>query len=157
MIRITRLTDYAIVLMTHCAHHADRPIHTARDLSVEAKLPLPTVGKLLKALVRRGLMTSHRGVNGGYSLARRSDQITVADVIEAIEGPVAITDCSSAEVHDSCELETQCPVRTNWQMINGAVWEALARITLAQLSQPMPAPFVRIQAPGPRLEAPKGF
>ena len=147
MIRMTRMTDYGIVLLTHCARQKDRPIHTARDLAAESHLPLPTVGKILKALARAGLLASHRGVNGGYALARRPESISVAEIITALEGPVAITECSG-EVHDDrCELERMCPVRSNWQRINDVVWEALSRISLAELTRPLPPRLVALGSP----------
>ncbi|MBI3449753.1 MAG: SUF system Fe-S cluster assembly regulator [Acidobacteria bacterium] len=136
MIRMTRLTDYAMVLLTVCARHPERPLHNTRDLAAEAHLPLPTVGKILKLLAKEGLLVSHRGVRGGYVLARQPDKITVAEILEALEGPVAITDCSSHE-EAQCELETNCPVASNWQKINQVVLNALGGITLSELARPL--------------------
>ena len=143
MIRMTKMTDYAIVLLTECARHADRPIHTARDLAADSQVPLPTVGKILKLLVRQGLLVSHRGVKGGYSLARRPSKISIADIIMAMEGPIALTECIS-DVPGTCELERQCPVHSNWQRINDAVRTALDMITLEEMSRPVPGPLVTI-------------
>jgi len=152
MIRMTRLTDYGIVLLTHYARTPERPIRTARDLAAENRLPLPTVGKILKGLARRGILASHRGVNGGYSLARSPEAISVADVITALEGPVAITECSSHGDHAVCDLERRCPVRSNWRRINDAVREALGRITLAELSRPDAEPLVTLNT-GHRIQS----
>ena len=146
MVQMSRLTDYGIVLMTHCARHADRSTHNARDLAAEAHLPLPTVGKILKALTRKGLLLSQRGVKGGYGLARSPEDITVAEIISALEGPVAITKCSQSTGAD-CGLERLCPVRTNWQRINSVVWEALGKITLHEMAQPLPPrDFIAVHA-----------
>jgi len=161
MIRMTRMTDYSIVLMTYCARHLDRPIHTTRDLAAEAHLPLPTVGKILKLLARNGLMQSHRGVKGGYALARRPDQITIAEVIVALEGPIAITDCSGELTH-RCELECTCPVGGNWQLINEAVRRALGELTLADIAKPLPKTLISVYGAGagavlPMLPEQKGI
>jgi len=143
MIRMTRLTDYGMVLLTFCARHPERPLANTRDLAAEAHLPVPTVGKILKLLAKKGLLVSHRGVRGGYVLARHPDQITVADIVNALEGPVAITDCS-AHSETTCDLEQSCPVATNWQRINQVVWDALGGITLAELARPLPERLVTL-------------
>ena len=95
MIRLGKLTDYGLVLMTYIAHSHDRSLHTARDLAVESRLPLPTVSKLLKELLQGGLLVSQRGIKGGYSLAREPREISVAEVIAVLEGPIALTECST--------------------------------------------------------------
>ena len=96
MIRITKQTDYGIVLLTHLAAHPDRHFN-APELAAEARLPLPMVSKILKLLAREGLLASHRGVKGGYSLARPAEEISMAEIIAALEGPIAITECVSVE------------------------------------------------------------
>jgi len=154
MIRLTRMTDYSIVLMTYCARHMDRPIHTTRDLATEARLPLPTVGKILKLLARNGLMQSHRGVKGGYALARRPDQITVAEIIVALEGPIAITDCSNEQNHP-CEIEGYCPVGGNWQLINETVRRALGELTLAEIAKPLGKNLIPVSGQSADSIAPK--
>lgn len=131
MIRLGRLTDYGIVLMAHLADAGDGP-HTARDLAAETQLPLPAVSKLLKTLTRAGLLVSSRGAKGGYRLARAANQITVPEMIEALEGPIALTDCTLHE--GACSQEPSCHVRTPWQRINQAVHDALARVRLADLA-----------------------
>ena len=133
MIRITKQTDYGIVLLTHLAAHPDRQ-YAAPELAAEARLPLPMVSKILKLLARDGLLASHRGVKGGYSLARAAEEISMAEIIAALEGPIAITECISVE--SDCSHEALCPVRGNWQRINLAVRSALEGISLAEMAQP---------------------
>lgn len=142
MIRISRLTDYSIVLLTHVARGGVDRIHNARDLASEAELPLPTVSKLLKTLTKTGFLESHRGVQGGYALARPPESITMVEIISALEGPVAITLCS--EGPGSCELEHQCPTRSNLVIINRAIRGALEGIRLSDLAAPRPLQLVNI-------------
>jgi FeS assembly SUF system regulator len=134
MIRITKQTDYGIVLLTHLAAQADRQLN-APELAAETQLPLPMVSKILKLLVREGLLVSHRGVKGGYSLGRLPEEITMAEIISSLEGPIAITEC--IEVSSDCSHEQLCPVRSNWQRINEAVRGALEGITLAEMTSPL--------------------
>ena len=136
MIRLTRLTDYGIVLMSHLAVHGDRRWNAA-DLAADTKLPAPTVSKILKLLVRADLLDSHRGVKGGYSLARSSSDISVVDIIDALDGPIALTECSD-ESGDDCSYEADCRVKTNWQRINQVVKEALSQVTLEEMSARVP-------------------
>jgi len=147
MFRMTRLTDYGIVLLTHCMRHPERPIHTTRDLAAESNLPLPTVGKILRALARKGILSSRRGVKGGYALVRQADEISIAEIIGALEGPISLTECSG-EHPGSCEFEPTCPVGPSWQRINRAVRDALQRITLHELTQPLPERFVNLGGVG---------
>ena len=107
MIRISRLTDYGIVLMSHMAAHGDR-VHNATEVAAEAHLPLPTVSKLLRLLAKEGLLESHRGVKGGYGLARPAEDITVGTIITALEGPIAITTCTN-DSPGECEHEPHLP------------------------------------------------
>ncbi len=140
MIRIAKLTDYGIVLLTHFAAEPEQATHTARDLAARANLPLPTVSKLLKLLSRAGLLISHRGVSGGYSLARPPGEISVAQVIAALEGPIALTECSP-DAHGLCTLESMCPVQSNWRRINRAVLEALEGLRLSDMTRPLAQPL----------------
>jgi FeS assembly SUF system regulator len=133
MLRITKQTDYGIVLMTYFASREAGSVHNARDLAEETALPLPTVSKILKALQRAALLTSHRGVKGGYSLARAPQAISVEEVIAALEGPIAITECLG-ETDDECGIERVCPVRANWHRINEAVRSALQNIPLTEMT-----------------------
>jgi FeS assembly SUF system regulator len=132
MIRISRLTDYGIVLLTHMAAHRDH-VHNASEAAAEAHLPLPTVSKLLRLLTKEGLLASQRGVKGGYGLARAPQQISVAQIVAALEGPIALTACAGSGASD-CEHETLCPVRGHWNLINLAIRQALESITLADLA-----------------------
>jgi len=134
MIRITKQTDYGVVLLTHMAVHADHQ-YNAPDLAAEAHLPLPMVSKILKLLAREGVLVSHRGVKGGYGLARPPQAISMAEIIAALEGPIAITECIE-EVGD-CAHERLCPVRSNWHRINQALLAALQGITLAEMVHPL--------------------
>jgi len=130
------MTDYGIVLLTHFARHPEEQTHNVRDLAAETHLPLPTVSKILKTLTRSGIVVSHRGVRGGYSLARQPEKISVAEIIAALDGPIAITDCTNGSA-GLCDLERLCPVSSNWQRINRAVREALEKISLADMAQPL--------------------
>jgi FeS assembly SUF system regulator len=133
MIRITKQTDYGIVLLTHFATEPGRQ-YNAPDLAAAAQLPLPTVSKILKLLAREGLLLSHRGVKGGYGLARSAQQISMAEIIAALEGPIAMTECE--DEHGDCFHEPVCQVRSNWHRINVAVRAALEGITLAEMALP---------------------
>jgi FeS assembly SUF system regulator len=135
MIRMTRLTDYGIMLLTLFARDSKHPMKSARDLSQEAKLPLPTVSKILKLLARHGLLEAHRGVRGGFTLSRKPDAITMAEVIGALEGPIGVTDCCAPP--SDCGIEKSCIVKSNWMKINRVVLEALGRITLAEMTHPI--------------------
>jgi len=126
------MTDYAVVLATHLAA-AEGP-HAARDLAIQTQIPEPTASKVLRKLTRAGVVMSHRGAKGGYALARSPQQIGVNQVIEAIEGPIAVTECSDETADSLCEYETNCGVRANWQRINVAVHKALSEITLADMA-----------------------
>lgn len=136
MIRITKQTDYGIVLLTHLAAHPERQFN-APDLAQETHLPLPMVSKILKLLVREGILRSQRGVKGGYFLAREAAAVTMAEIIASLEGPIAITEC--IDEGGLCSHTTMCGVRTNWQRINDALLSALTGITLAEMALPLPA------------------
>jgi FeS assembly SUF system regulator len=134
VIRLSRITDYGIVLMVQLARSADAAARNARNLAAETELPVPVVSKVLKCLAREGLLTSQRGSKGGYTLARPPHEITVPEMIKALEGPISLTACS---VHPgACSQASSCDVREPWQQINAAVHGALAKITLADLSAP---------------------
>ena len=147
MLRITKQTDYGIVLMTHFASDKTRSVQNARDLARAAGLPLPTVSKILKGLARAGLLRSHRGVKGGYRLAREPEEVAVGEIIHAIEGPIAITECLDDRGSD-CDIERCCPVRANWQRINEAVREAIQNVPLtAMIPTFPPSPFTAPPTP----------
>lgn len=136
MIRLTKKTDYGIVLLGQMINAEQGRVHNARDLAGLTGLPLPMVGKILKALVRGGLLVSHRGTKGGYRLARPAALIRVSDIIRALEGPIAITECISTEGELQCCVQRPCPVRISWARINEAINDALDAVTLADMVQP---------------------
>ena len=131
MIRITKQTDYAILLLTYVASQEPERVHTSRSLAEWSRLSLPMVSKILKPLSRQGIMVSTRGVKGGYTLARPADQITVGEIIRAIEGPIGMTPCISDP--GSCEQETFCPVKVNWERISRAVRNAVDEVLLSEM------------------------
>ncbi|HET7269054.1 MAG TPA: SUF system Fe-S cluster assembly regulator [Oleiagrimonas sp.] len=133
MLRISRLTDYATVVMTCLATSPDEVLSTAQ-IAECTHLELPTVSKLLKQLARADLVTSFRGVNGGYRLARKARDISLAEIVEALEGPLGMTECSIAP--GQCDHEAHCSVRGNWRRINRAVSGALHAVSLADMLQP---------------------
>lgn len=142
MIRMTKQTDYGFVLLSRLASEPDRVVN-APDLAAECRLPLPMVSKILKMLARAGVVRSHRGVKGGYSLARLPAEISADQIVRALEGPVALTVCIDGSPGE-CDLEAHCSVRGHWQRINVAVEGALARISLAELTAPPTAGLVRL-------------
>lgn len=170
MLRMTRQADYGIVLLTYFAHHppmaasdgkgSQTGIYNARDLAAQVHLPEPMVGKILKLLARAGLLASTRGVKGGYRLARDPAEISVADIVQAIEGPIAITECTNLDAVN-CSIAAMCAVKSNWQTINRVVRDALERISLEQMAGPLSlgrsgklrSDFKRA-APSPELSAP---
>ena len=135
MIRLSRMADYAVVLMTYIATE-DARTRNAAEVACETRLPSPTVSRILKNLARAGLLQSTRGIKGGYMLASPATDITVVDIIAAVDGPIAMTDCVEDGAGE-CDIETFCPLRSHWQVINAAVRGALQQVTLADLSAPM--------------------
>ena len=134
MLRISKLTDYGTLILTHIAGQPDR-LHSASDLAEALGLGLPTVSKILKTLGRHDLVTSLRGARGGYTLARPARSITVADIIDALEDqPFGLTECSATA--GLCERETDCRIRVNWLQINTVVRRALEEVRLADLAGP---------------------
>ena len=142
MFRLSRITDYGIVLMAHIAEQGEDSLHTARELADSTELPLPVVSKILKSLTREGLLRSHRGSKGGYSLERSAAEITVPELITALDGPIHLTECASHS--GACAKEASCHVREPWQRINAAVEDALSRITLEDLISPLPGSIVSL-------------
>lgn len=133
MLRMSRLTDYGtVVLAFMAAGNATGSLHTAAEVAAGTRLGQATVSKLLKALTRAGLVTSVRGSSGGYALARSAREISAAQIIDALEGPVSITECSADT--SRCDLESICGVGAAWQRINVGIRRALGDITLAELS-----------------------
>ncbi|CAG4970946.1 MAG: SUF system Fe-S cluster assembly regulator [Lysobacter sp.] len=146
MLRVTKLTDYATVVLTALA--ADpRAVLSASELAERAGLEPPTVSKLLKPLAQAGLVEGFRGANGGYRLARPAVSISLIEVVEAMEGPLGMTECS---IHTgNCTIEDQCGVRANWRRINDVVVDALRKVTLAQMIDGVPPPDASPEIPSP--------
>jgi FeS assembly SUF system regulator len=134
MIRLSRITDYGIVLLVELARSPEGEARNARHLAAAAELPAPIVSKVLKTLAREGLLASQRGSKGGYSLARDATEITVPDMVTALEGPISLTECATHP--GACLQESNCRVREPWQRINAVVHSALEKITLADLARP---------------------
>jgi FeS assembly SUF system regulator len=132
MIRVAKLTDYAILLLAHLAR-SDRTL-TAQELAQRSSVPLPTVSKLCKELSKVGLVTSHRGRRGGYGLARPPEQISVAEIVEALEGPIALTECSQDA--RSCGLSPTCLAKASWDPVSRAVHGALSNLPLSAIAPP---------------------
>ena len=130
MIRMSKLTDYAIVILAHLARSKDTL--TAHELAARSRVPLPTVSKLAKELSKAGLVVSHRGRNGGYGLARPAEMISVAEIVEALEGPIALTECTQG--HQSCELEATCLAKASWDPVSRAIHGALERLPLSAIA-----------------------
>jgi FeS assembly SUF system regulator len=129
------MADYAVVTMCAAARHCGSARVSASDLAEETGLPVPTVQKLVSLLSRAGLLRSVRGAGGGLKLARPAAAITLADIVEAVEGPIALTACVEAGRHD-CRLEECCNVRPHWGVVNETLRGALAGVPLTQLAQP---------------------
>lgn len=139
MLRMSKLADYATEVLALMAQTPARA-RTAAEIATALRLELPTVSKILKRLVRAGMLRSQRGPKGGYQLAQQPEAVTVADIIDAIEGyPMGLTECSS--ILGLCARESSCSVRTNWQRISREIRHNLARITLADLAHPAPSAF----------------
>src|SRR5215472_9311899 len=131
MLRISKLTDYATLILAHLAAAPERRL-TAGQIAVETGLAAPTVSKLLKQLHRSGLVQSTRGLHGGYLLARPAGEITAVHILDALEGPVALTECASSA--SQCCLEQTCLVGRAWQRVSRAVRRSLQEITLLELA-----------------------
>lgn len=131
MVRISRLTDYATVILATLAGEPDR-VQNATMLAERTRIAAPTVSKLLKQLQRAGLVASTRGQHGGYQLARPAAQISAAAILDALEGPVALTDCAVGQ--GQCEIEESCRVGRMWQRLNAAIRRSLSEVSLAQLA-----------------------
>jgi FeS assembly SUF system regulator len=128
------LADYGVVLATSLARHPDG-WKTAAELAQATALPTPTVAKILKLLAQDGVLESHRGTKGGYALARPAREISVADIVKALDGPIALTECMGVD-SGSCEIESLCPTRVNWRTINDAITDALKKVTIADMAAP---------------------
>lgn len=131
MIILSKLADYGVIVATHLASHPERQIN-AHVLAAETRLPQATVAKVLKSLAHAGVVSAVRGASGGYRLARLPREISVAEVVAAIDGEIGMTQCSTHE--PACDREGFCPTRPHWQRINLAISQALTAVTLAEMT-----------------------
>ncbi len=132
MFKLNRLTDYGVVVLTQMTRNPN-DLRTARQIAQDTGVPLPTVAKLLNALAHERLITSHRGAAGGYTLNRPPEDISVAEIIQALEGPIALTACVDG-ASGGCDIESLCPMRGNWDKVNKAIHGALSQVTLANMA-----------------------
>lgn len=133
MLRLSKQSDYATLLMSHLAADPEA-IRSVGELAQATRLSAPMVSKTLKQLARGGLIESTRGAGGGYRLSRAAEQITVADIVRAVEGPIAMTECAGTDSH--CAIESHCLLRPHWQVINATIIKSLSQLSLADLSRP---------------------
>ena len=133
--RLTHLADYAVVMMTAAARRGDGARLSATELAEETGVPLPTAQKLMQQLARHGLLVGHRGAGGGYALARPVIEISLADIVEAVEGPIAMTVCSGSEGVSDCALDAHCRVKPHMGVVGNAVRGALGAVSLTELAQ----------------------
>jgi FeS assembly SUF system regulator len=148
MLRLSKLTDYGTVAMAHLARHPDR-IHAAAELATAIGVAVPTASKILKMLARADLLRSVRGAKGGYMLSRPAGEISIAEVIDAMEGPIGVTECSA--LPGLCAQERSCSIRGHWQRINRVIRDSLDQMTLAELAQPALKPaFKPVNLDAPR-------
>lgn len=134
MLRLGKLTDYATVILSYMARDL-ASLHTAIEIAVATGITQTTVSKILKMLVKAKVLNSIRGAKGGYILAKTPDGLTVADIISALEGPIALTECSIS--HQGCEQASGCGIRGSWGLINRKIYDALESITLADMILPI--------------------
>jgi FeS assembly SUF system regulator len=142
MLRITKEADYGIMVLADFADHPPGVVHTARESAARVGLPLPMVSKILRTLAREGILVSHRGASGGYSLSRSPEETSVAEVIRALEGPISLVQCGSDP--GACEQEGCCPTRLTWARINEEVEKALERVPITDMLAPRRRPLVHL-------------
>jgi len=140
VLKISKLADYGVVLLTTmAARSAQKDKFNARDLAEMTNLPMPMVSKVLKALARENLLESHRGINGGYTLAKPAEEINAVEIISALDGPIALTSCvESSQDANGCGIIGSCDLQNFWQLANNAITSSLKNITLKQLLNPSP-------------------
>jgi FeS assembly SUF system regulator len=138
-VRLTHLADYAVVMMTAAARRGDAVRLSAGELAQDTGVPLPTAQKLMGRLASAGLLNSVRGAGGGFMLARPVTEITLADIVEAVEGPIAMTQCSGSDEASDCALDAHCRVKAHMGVVSNAVRGALGAVSLEQLCSPAQA------------------
>jgi len=136
MIKLSNLADYGVELMC-CIALRPTEVHSSAGLALGSHIPLPTVSKILGKMVRAGLLRSHRGLRGGFALAVQASDISIADIIEAVDGPVQLTNCLGEETSD-CDRISSCGTRSQWYRINEAVKGALDQVPLSQMIESVP-------------------
>ena len=132
MFKLSRMTDYAVVVLGAMAYDVGTAM-TAPDLAEQVKLPQPTVAKVLKLLARAGVIAPRRGAQGGYVLERVSAKVSIAEIIAALDGPVALTACVDG-AEGACDVEDKCPIRGRWDPVNDAVRQALEKVSLEDIT-----------------------
>lgn len=133
MLRMSKLTDYGTVIMSHMARRP-HDVHSVSSMAAAVGVAAPTTTKILKTLARNDLVQSRRGAKGGYMLSRPPEQISIAEVIDAMEGPLGMTECGA--VTGLCAKEASCPLRENWQRLNQVIRRTLDQVSLAEMSGP---------------------
>jgi FeS assembly SUF system regulator len=134
--RLTHLADYAVVMMTAAARREPCARLSATDLAADTGVPLPTAQKLMQRLAAAGLLVGHRGAGGGYALARAAGEISLADIVEAVEGPIAMTQCVGHEDGTSdCALDQHCRIKPHMGIVGDAVRGALGAVSLRELAR----------------------
>ena len=140
MLRLSKLADYGSQVMAYMARDGD--VHSASEVAMSLGIAVPTVSKILKMLAKGKLVDSVLGAKGGYMLARHPSEISIAEIIQVMDGPIAITECSGTS---TCVRESTCSTRNNWQGINHIIQDALKKVNLAELITPKPQ-FVDVSA-----------
>ncbi len=153
--RLSHLADYAVVMMTAAARRPAAARLSATELADETGVPLPTAQKLMQRLAAHGLLTGTRGAGGGYALSRPVTAISLADIVEAVEGPIAMTQCSGSDEPSDCALDAHCRVKPHMGIVGDAVRGALAAVNLETLSAPAQAGALAANEPtAPARKAP---
>ena len=147
MIKLSKLTDYSVAILAQMSKADTGKVVSCTFLSETTGVPEPTVAKILKILTKSGFVVSARGIRGGYRLDRSADKITVADIITAMDGPIAVTACVEGGTND-CAMESKCPVRGNWDKVNRAIRAALEEVSLADIAATPPCQVMSVTAFG---------
>ncbi len=134
MLKLSRLADYSVQILS-CLSLQHEGLLTAKEVSAKAQIPLPTVSKLLKLLVKNDLLLSVQGVRGGYRLAKPAEDLNIIDVVQAVDGPISLMNCSGKD-HHACAPDTICPTKANYQRINDAVTLALSSVKISDIAGP---------------------